>query len=130
MYGTDAESYQYPLWHVARAARGVSKILCVLFLGNGWADCVEILHAIGVPLVTIYAVVTGGVSMHVRSCKDTPHGPHSASVSQKWFDRLCSNLVCGLGVTKYIRAFHKSWAGWGISARAHVHPHHCIQGSD
>ena len=45
-----------------------------------------------------------------------------ASVSQERFDRLCSNLVCGLGVTKYIRAFHKSWVGWVISARAHVTP--------
>ena len=43
---------------------------------------------------------------------------HRASVSQERFDRLCLILVCGLGV----RAFHKPWVGWGISARAHVHP--------
>ena len=56
----------------------------LLFLGNGWTDCVEIWHAIGDPLVTAYAV-TGGVSLH------------RASVFQKRLDRLCSNLVCGLG---------------------------------
>ena len=39
----------------------------LLFLGNGWGDCVEIWHALGDPLVTAYAVVTGGVSLHVRT---------------------------------------------------------------
>ena len=43
----------------------------LLYLGNGWADCVEIWHALGDPLVTAYAVVTGGVSLHVRTCRDT-----------------------------------------------------------
>ena len=71
--GTNAESYKYPLWHVARAARGVSKIFRLLLLGNCWDDCAEILYAIGVPLVTAYAVITGGVSLHVRTCRDTPH---------------------------------------------------------
>ena len=63
---------------------GMSQMFRLLFLDNGWADCVEIWHALGDPLVTAYAVVTGG--------------PHRASVSQKRLDRLCSNLVCGLGV--------------------------------
>ena len=31
---------------------GVSQTFRLLFLGNGWADCVEILYAIGVPLFT------------------------------------------------------------------------------
>ena len=44
----------------------------LLYLGNGWADCVEIWHALGDPLVTAYAIVTGGVSLHVRTCSDTP----------------------------------------------------------
>ena len=30
----------------------------LLFLGNGWADCVEIWYALGNPLATAYAVVT------------------------------------------------------------------------
>ena len=68
----------------------------LLFLGNGWADCLEIWHALGDPLVTAYAVVTGGVCLHVRTRRDTP--PHRTSVSQKRLDRLCSNLVRGLGV--------------------------------
>ena len=72
VYGTNAESYKYPLWHVARSARGVSTNFRLLFLGNDWADGAEILYAIGVPLATAYAVVTGGVSLHVRTCRDTP----------------------------------------------------------
>ena len=36
-------------------------------LGNGWADCIEIWYALGDPLVTAYAVVTGGVSLHVQT---------------------------------------------------------------
>ena len=28
----------------------------LLFLGNGWADCVEIWYALGNPLATAYAV--------------------------------------------------------------------------
>ena len=35
----------------------------VLFLGNGWTDCVEIWDALGDLLVIAYAVVTGGVSL-------------------------------------------------------------------
>ena len=73
---------------------GMSQMFRLLYLGNGWADCVEIWHALGDPLVTAYAVVTGGVSMHVRTCRDTL----CASVSRKRLRRLCSNLVCGLGV--------------------------------
>ena len=33
----------------------------LLYLGKGWADCVEIRHAHGDPIVTAYAIVTGGV---------------------------------------------------------------------
>ena len=42
VYGINAESCQHLLWHVARAARGVSQIFLLLFLGNGWADCAQI----------------------------------------------------------------------------------------
>ena len=51
---------------------GMSQMFRLLFLGNGWADCVEIWHAVGDPLVTAYAVITGGVYLHVRTCRDTP----------------------------------------------------------
>ena len=51
---------------------GMSQMFRLLYLGNGWADCVEIWHALGDPLVTAYAIVTGGVSLHVRTCRDTP----------------------------------------------------------
>ena len=54
----------------------------LLLLVNGWADCVEICYALGDPLVTAYAVVTGGVCLHVRTCA------HRASVSQERLSRL------------------------------------------
>ena len=37
-------------------------------LGNGCADCVEIWYALRDRLVTAYAAITGGVSLHVRTC--------------------------------------------------------------
>ena len=51
---------------------GMSQMFRLLYLGNGCADCAEIWHALGDPLVTAYAIVTGGVSLHVRTCRDTP----------------------------------------------------------
>ena len=76
----------------------------LLFLGNGWADCVEIWYALGNPLATAYAVVTDGVSLHVRTC--TP--------------RFCilqtaRPIVFKFGVwisSHYLSAFHKSWVGY------------------
>ena len=44
------------------------QMLHLLPLGNGWDDCAEIWYAIGVSLVVVYAVITGGVSLHVRTC--------------------------------------------------------------
>ena len=81
----------------------------LLFLGNGWADCVKIWYALGNPS-TAYAVVTDGVSLHVRTC--TPH----FCISQ-----TARPIVFKFGVwvsSHYLSAFHKSWLG--ISARAHV----------
>ena len=69
----------------------------LLFLGNGWTDCAEILYALRAPLVTAYAVVTGRVSLHVLTCRGK-YPPHRASLSRKRLGRLCSNLVCGLVV--------------------------------
>ena len=41
-----------------------------LILGGGVfkKNCVEIWYALGDPLVTAYAAVTGGVALHVRTC--------------------------------------------------------------
>ena len=50
-------STQCGTWRVLPG--GMSQMFRLLFLGNGWADCVEIWHALGDPLVTAYAVVTG-----------------------------------------------------------------------
>ena len=117
----------------------------LLFLGNGWADCVEIWYALGNPLVTAYAVVTDGVPLHVRTCTPrfcisqtarpivfkfgvwvsshylsafhkswvgylcTCARADRASISQELLDRLCSNLVCGLEVTKYVVSTSHGW---------------------
>ena len=51
---------------------GMSQMFRLLYLGNGWADCVEIWHALGDPLVTAYTIVTGGMSLRVRTCRGTP----------------------------------------------------------
>ena len=51
---------------------GMSQMFRLLFLGNGWADCVETWCALGDPLVTAYAVVTGEVSVRMRTYRDTP----------------------------------------------------------
>ena len=97
----------------------------LLFLGNSWADFVGIWYALGNPLVTAYAVVTVGVSLHVRTCR-----PRFCISGTAW------PIEFNFGVcvsSPYRSAFHKSWVGylctcvgWDISARAHVHPisHH------
>ena len=38
-------------------------------LGNGWAYCVEIWYELRDRLVTAYAAIMGGVSLHVRTCR-------------------------------------------------------------
>ena len=42
---------------------------------------------------------------------------HRASVSQKRLDWLCSNLVCGLGVTKYVLSTSQGWGGASLHVR-------------
>ena len=79
----------------------------LLILGNGWADCAEIWYTIGVPLVIVYAVITVGVSLHVRTCT-----PRFCISETAWL------IVFKVGVWgggHYRSAFHKSWVG--------VHPH-------
>ena len=76
----------------------------LLFLGNGWADCVEIWYALANPLATAYAVVTDGVSLHVRTC--TPR----FCISQ-----TAQPIVFKFGVwvsSHYLSAFHKSRVGY------------------
>ena len=124
--------------HVRTCAPLFHKCSACCFLGNSWADCVEIWYALGSPLATAYAVVT-------RFCISQTARP----------------IVFKFGVwisSHYLSAFHKSWVGylctcaradrtsvsqerslstcfpqvrgWGISARAHVHPHLRISGSE
>ena len=79
----------------------------LLYLGDGWADCVEVSYALGDPLLAAYAVATDGVTRHVRTCRvappvqSFPQPPHRASVSLERLGRLCSNLVCGSGVITF-----------------------------
>ena len=76
----------------------------LLFLGNGWADCVEIWYALGNPLAIAYAVVTDGVSLHVRTC--TPRFCISQTARQIVF-----KFVVWVS-SPYLSAFHKSWVGY------------------
>ena len=75
----------------------------LLSLGNGWTDWLEILYALGDPLVTAYAVLTGGVPLHVRTC--TP---------RFYIPRTARPIVFKFGVwvwSHYLSALHKSWMG-------------------
>ena len=65
-------STHWGTWRVL--PEGMSHMFPVLFLGNGWADLVEIWYALGDSLVTAYAAVTGELYLHVRTCRD----PHTA----------------------------------------------------
>ena len=74
---------------------GMSQMFRLPFLGNGWADCVEIWDAVGDPLVTAYAVITGGISLHVRTCRDTRTPRFCISETAR---PIVFKFVCGLGV--------------------------------
>ena len=77
---------------------GMSQIFRLLFLGNGWADCIEICYAVGNPLVTAYAVITGGVSLHVLTCRGTPH---------------TAPLYLGNGLADCVQIWYVGW--WSLS---------------
>ena len=99
-------SANWGTWRVL--PEGMSKRFRLLYLGNGWADCDEIWHALGNPLVTAYAIVTGGVSLHVRTCRDTPTPRFCISQTAR-------PIVFKFGVwvsSHYLSAFHKSWVGY------------------
>ena len=91
VYRTNAESCQCLLWRVARATWGMSQMFRLLFLGNGWADCVAIWHAFGDPLVTAYAEVTGEVCAHVQTY------PHTAL------------LYLGNGLVDCVQIWYVGW---------------------
>ena len=59
-------------------------------LGNGWADCIEIWHALGDPLCSYSFCSSHGWGISARA--------HRASVSQERLGRLGSILVYELGV--------------------------------
>ena len=72
----------------------------LLFLGNGWTDCAEILYALRAPLVTAYAVVTGRLSLHVLTCRGTPP-PHTAL------------LYLGNGLADCVQIWYVGW--WSLT---------------
>ena len=82
---------------------GMSQMFRLLYLGNGWADCVEIWHALGDPLVTAYPIVTGGVSLHVRTCRDTLTPPL---------------LYLGNGLADFVQIWY---VGWGSLTKCLPH---------
>ena len=86
----------------------------LLFLGNGWADFVEIWYALGNPLVTAYAVVTDGVwypcTCAVRTCR-----PRFCISGTAW----PIEFNFGVWVSSPYLSVSTSH-GLGISARAHV----------
>ena len=87
----------------------------LLSLTNGWTDFDEIWYALGDPLVTAYAVLTGGVSLHSESAHAHVHS--ALLYLRNGLADCVSNLVCGLGViTEVLSTSH----GWGASARTHV----------
>ena len=55
-----------------------------------------------------------------------------ASVSQERLGRLGSNLVCGLGVTKYLLSTSHGWGGASLHVRTCIPPppHLRMSGSD
>ena len=90
--------------HGACYLRGCHKCSACCISVTGWVDCVEIWHALRDPLATAYAVVTDGVSLHVRTC--TPR----FCISQ-----TARPIVFKFGVwvsSHYLSAFHKSWVGY------------------
>ena len=56
--------------------------------------------------------VIGGISLHVRTCR-----PHFCISGSAWPIVFKFDMWVG---GHYVRAFHKSWVGWGISAHAHL----------
>ena len=71
MYGTNAESRQYPLWHVAHVQRYPHTAL--LYLRNGLTDCVQIWYVSWGSLAKCLPQVIGGVHLHVRTCVPLSH---------------------------------------------------------
>ena len=104
---------------------GMSQMFLLLYLGSGWADCVEIWHALGEPLVTAYVIVAGGVSISARAhAQRYPHtallylGNGLADCVQIWYVgwgslTKCLPQVIG-GVHLHVRTcaplFHKCFA--------------------
>ena len=102
-----------------RAAWGVSQMLRLLLLDNGWPDCVEIWHAIESHLVVVHALVVVPMQWsrlgYLRTCARA----HRASISQERLGRLCSN--CGVWVRGHqLRAFHKSLVGFLCTCTPHL----------
>ena len=81
----------------------------LLYLRNGLADWVQFWCVSWGSWTRCLTQVMGGICSCARA--------HGASVSQKRFDRLCSNLVCGLGVTKYVLSTSHGWGGASLHVR-------------
>ena len=77
---------------------GMSQMFRLLYLGNGWADCVEIWHALGDPLVTVYNSHGWGISARAH----VQRYPHTAL------------LYLGNGLADCVQIWY---VGWGSSTK-------------
>ena len=72
-------------------------MLPLLLLGNGWANYVEIRYALGDPLTTAYAVVTGGVSARALQWGGNPYG-NGYEVEMEWkWGTICETRMDWFG---------------------------------
>ena len=81
---------------------GMSQMFRLLYLGNGWADCVEIWHAVGDPLVTAYTIVTGRAEIPnhgwgISARAHVQRYPHTAL------------LYLGNGLTDCVQIWYVGW---------------------
>ena len=90
----------------------MSQKFRLLFRGDGLTDCVEIWYAFGDPLDALHAVVTGGVSPHMRM-----YTPRICISGMAW--PIVFKFGVRVGVMNYV--LFGTNHGRGIFARAHVH---------
>ena len=74
---------------------GMSQMFRLLYLGNGWADCVEIWHALGDPLGTYSLYNSHGWGISARA--HVQRYPHTAL------------LYLGNGLTDCVQIWYVSW---------------------
>ena len=99
---------------------GMSQMFRLLYLGNGWADCVEIWHALGDPLATAYSVVTdGGISARAHV--------HTALLYLTNGSADCIQILC-VGFESLPKCFPQVMGWVSLHVRT-CRPRFCISGT-